>query len=333
MPRQPLLIDTDCGVDDALAMWFLVSLRRFEITTITTVHGNTSAAQAAFNVRRVLSMLPETGRIKVIPGATSSLGPAPIIGPAREVHGEDGLGGGSFAVAHYGAAPANAADIIESEVVKAGGDLSIICLGPLTNIAQWIQKYGPPGGRIQGLTVMGGAVAVHGNATAAAEANLARDPYSAHIVFSADWGDHKPLLIPLDATMRATLANEEATALERSTHPLATLIVPGYRLFRDYTRRLSRDTSTNPCHDLLAAAAMSGECAIETSSLPIAIVTAKGLACGQTIADFRVPLWARFGVPPDIADFHEILVAIDADVDGFRRLFRHHVLNDLNTGA
>jgi inosine-uridine nucleoside N-ribohydrolase len=217
----PVLIDTDPGIDDALALLFAWSSPEIRVEVITTVAGNVPVAAANTNVARLLALRRPAPRPVVAPGAVGPL--ARALNTATRYHGEDGLGDLPDWPA---AAPLNespgAVSVIVDAARRHGGELTLIALGPLTNVALALKEDAAAIGQIGRVVAMGGAVDVPGNVTPAAEFNMNVDPEAAHRVLAAGL----PLdIVPLDATRQAVLprAGMRAT-LARSPGPVAARI-------------------------------------------------------------------------------------------------------------
>ena len=188
--RIPLLIDTDPGVDDALALLMAFDDPRHDVVGITIAAGNVGLAHT---VRNALKLCEVAGNpAPVFAGATG-----PLLHPARDagyVHGRDGFGEIGYDAPSRNAENEHAALAILRLSHAHAGKLLLVCLGPLTNLALALRLDPTLPSRIARLVVMGGAVTAHGNITAAAEFNIAFDPEAAHIVFQsfertelADW--------------------------------------------------------------------------------------------------------------------------------------------------
>jgi inosine-uridine nucleoside N-ribohydrolase len=217
----PVLIDTDPGIDDALALLFAWSSPEIRVEAITTVAGNVPLEAASTNVLRLLALRRPSPRPVVAAGAASPL--ARTLTTATRYHGQDGLGDLPDwpAVEPLGESP-DAVSVILGAARRYGRELTIIALGPLTNLALALKADAAAIGRVGRVVTMGGAVDVPGNVTPTAEFNMNVDPEALHRVLAAGL----PLdLVPLDATRQAVLprAGMRAT-LARSPGPLAARI-------------------------------------------------------------------------------------------------------------
>ena len=177
----PIWIDTDTGVDDAVALLCALKLDKLAIRGISAVAGNVEHAKTFKNCRNVLAY---AGRedIKVYPGAIKPM--CVELDDASEVHGKDGLGGVVIPESPAKEETMHAWDAIYEAAKKEGGKLQIVAVGPLTNIANAIISHPDLKDMVERILIMGGA-AVGGNATMAAEFNIYADPHSAETVMQS----------------------------------------------------------------------------------------------------------------------------------------------------
>ncbi len=179
--RIPLLIDTDPGVDDALALLMAFNDTRHDVVALTIAAGNVGLDHTVANALKLCEICGVD--VPVLAGAD-----APLLHPALDaayVHGRDGFGDTGYAPSAREAEPEHAALAILRLSHEHAGHLLLVALGPLTNIALALKLDPSLPQRIARCVVMGGAVSAHGNITAAAEFNIAFDPESAHLVFAA----------------------------------------------------------------------------------------------------------------------------------------------------
>jgi purine nucleosidase len=179
--QTPLFIDTDPGVDDALALLMAFNDPQHRVVGLTIAAGNVGLRHTVANALKLCEVAGVDA--PVFAGCES-----PLLHPARDaayVHGQDGFGDTGYAVASRNAEAEHAALAILRLSHEHAGRLLLVALGPLTNLALALRLDPTLPQRIARIVVMGGAVSAHGNITAAAEFNIAFDPEAAHIVFSA----------------------------------------------------------------------------------------------------------------------------------------------------
>jgi pyrimidine-specific ribonucleoside hydrolase len=205
-----VIIDTDPGVDDALALLFALKSPELRIEAVTTVAGNVGVDQCYQNVFRIFDLLrlPDKDRPPVFMGASEPLDREGI--SSEEIHGRDGLGD-YLPKATYPSPVKYAPDAIIAWAEKYPGEMCLITLGPLTNLALAIQKKKASLNNLRAVIIMAGAFTVPGNITPRAEYNMYVDPLAAQIVLQA--GLSTPVtMVGLDVTREVILTQEEVNA-------------------------------------------------------------------------------------------------------------------------
>jgi purine nucleosidase len=200
----PVLIDTDPGIDDAVALALAARLPSLQVVGITTCHGNTDVFRATRNAREVTRRVGLDAPITT--GAAAPLRrPAH---PARETHGDEGLG---YWIPEDGPRqePDRAAETI-AEATLANHGLTMICLGPLTNLARTLASFGHVASELGRVFIMGGTIGVRGTQTRWSEFNWWGDPEAVEVVLAAGLDIR---LVPLDVTRRIVVPGEAVRAL------------------------------------------------------------------------------------------------------------------------
>ena len=320
MRAQAVAIDTDPGIDDALALILAFRSPELSVELITTVAGNVPVRQGTENARRLLTLIASGSTPPIAMGAARPL--ARRLYTARDVHGSDGLGGMSrlrdpsgdlrFPIA-VPRAERDAAGRLVELARRCGASLTVIALGPLTNIATAIRRDRKAMRGIRRLVVMGGAVRVPGNVTPCAEFNIFVDPDAAQEVMESGI----PItLVPLDATRQVRLTRERLRRhLGRSRKPLATAM-----------RALTRDLLSGslgregfPMHDPLAVASVIVPGLLRIEPFPMRVELRGADTLGMTLADRRGSMGAESG-------WHRIDVATGVDVRTALDLLAERVL-------
>ncbi len=199
----PVILDVDTGIDDALALAYAVSTAGLDLVAVTTVAGNIDVYRATTNTLNVLSFLGHED-VPVHRGATH-----PLARPHRaasHVHGEDGLGGADLPTSSRQPEMTPGPATIVRLARERPGEMTLIAVGPLTNLAIALNVEPRIAELIPRVVVMGGAYHVPGNVTPHAEFNIWEDPEAAAQVFAAGFDDLT--LIGLDVTMRVGLRRE-----------------------------------------------------------------------------------------------------------------------------
>jgi purine nucleosidase len=296
---QKIIIDCDPGIDDALALVFAHGHPQLELLGITTVAGNVDLGQTTANALRVREFagLPE---VPVTAGC-----PGPLARPtlhARHVHGSSGLGAARIPPASSGPADGHAVDYLAAAISAEPGQITLIAIGPLTNIALAVRRYPHLVSQVGNFVIMGGS-AGRGNTTPAAEFNIAADPEAAAIVFGAGW---PVTMIGLDVTRqaRATAAvRDRMRGLGRLADDLLLPSLSGYRGRRGPG---SAPADGPAVHDVCAVARVAAPGLITCVPARVEVETAGRWTAGMTVTDFTA-------APGDC----NAQVAVAIDVGGF----------------
>jgi purine nucleosidase len=302
MPEAPtrVIVDCDPGVDDALALLYLAGRPDVRIEAIGTVHGNVPAATAARNALRIL----EIAGLDEVPVAVGAARPmAQALSTAEFVHGSDGLGNTSQPEPRGRVTGEPAAQQLVRLARAHPGELSLLAVGPLTNIGVALLLEPQLPNLLRQVIVMGGAFSVPGNVSALAEANIANDPEAAHLVMSAGW----PLrLVSLDVTHKTLLRRAQLARLERADSDIAHFAWAALQFYLDvYERRVGERAC--PVHDGLAAILLLHP-GLATWERGVVDVELRGaLTRGATLVDRR---WGEAPAPGRVPV--DIAVGVDA---------------------
>ncbi|MFR9728957.1 nucleoside hydrolase [Saccharopolyspora sp. MS10] len=194
MPKK-IVIDCDPGIDDALAIALAHGNPDLDVVGLTTVAGNVGLAHTTNNARCLSAFYGMDAPVAA--GADRPLVREPVV--AEQVHGGNGLGGVRLPAATSTASAGYAADFLVDALAAAPGQIGLVAVGPLTNIALAVRKEPRIVEWARELVIMGGSY-TRGNRTPAAEFNVLADPEAAAIVFGAGW---RPVMIGLDLTAQA----------------------------------------------------------------------------------------------------------------------------------
>ena len=289
---KKIILDCDPGIDDALAIVYAAGCADLDLLGITTVVGNVSLAKTTSNALRVCEFIGAA--VPVTPGCAVPLLRPPIT--AEHVHGSDGLGGAMLPAASSRPRPGHASDFIIDAVLAAPGEITLVAIGPLTNVALALRREPRIAREVQDFVIMGGS-ATRGNVTPAAEFNIACDPEAASIVFSAGW---TVTMVGLDATLQA-LADEQVVGQLGALGRLAdVLLVPCLGGYGDSGR------GAPAVHDLCAVAYVANSGLLGCQPARVEVETAGRWTSGMTVTDFRAS-------PPEC----NALVATTVDVPAF----------------
>lgn len=227
-PRR-ILIDTDPGVDDAMAIFYALASPELEVVGLTTVFGNAHVEVCTANAIRILDIAGRAD-IPVAQGAARPLA-MPYRGPADFVHGANGLADVTLPPPSRTPHALDAAHFIIEQVDAAPGEITLVPVGPLTNIALAFLLRPDLPSKLAGIVLMGGNAFVPGNASPAAEANILNDPEAADLVFGADCPITMCGLDVTEATVMTSAQIATISAIDNARARLAAQILPFYRDF------------------------------------------------------------------------------------------------------
>ena len=228
MPRK-LVIDTDPGVDDAMAILMALASPELHVLGLTTIFGNASTDTTTQNALRLVE-IGGNGEVPVARGADTPL-TTPYLGPVPQVHGHNGLGDAPLPIPTHQPIEGPAADFLWRQVSAYPNDVTLLALGPLTNLALALQKYPELATLVEEVVVMGGNALVPGNATPVAEANINNDPEAADLVFGADWS---VTMVGLDVTHQINLPGATIDRLAAIDSAPARLLADALPLYRGF---------------------------------------------------------------------------------------------------
>lgn len=223
-----VIIDTDPGIDDAAAIFMAFASPDLSVEAMTTVYGNGTIEDCT---RNALILLEAAGRsdIPVYQGSGKPLMREPRIG--RLVHGDDALGDKNLPAPKSKVQENNAVSELISRVLANPGEITLIALGPLTNVALALSIEPSMAGALAELIIMGGAVTTYGNASEVASANLYNDPEAAAIVYQSG---AKLVQVGLDVCRKVLVDEEQLTFISQAQTPttdLLSLISPTLKNF------------------------------------------------------------------------------------------------------
>jgi len=304
-----ILIDTDPGVDDAMAILFALRSPELEVLGLSAVYGNTDVEYTAQNALRLVE-LEGNQHIPVAQGAAR-----PLINPLRnkgqQVHGVDGMGGTNPPPPKGKLQAMTAAQLIIETARAHPGEIVLVPVGPLTNIALALRLEPRLPELVKEVVIMGGVARPPGNASPVGEANIVNDPHAASIVFNAGW---KLTMVGLDVTMKTVMTPDYLESIRQAGNPATELIfsiLPFYQAFHNQVYGMGGAIHT---HDPSAIAYLINPALYHTQELPVFVET-EGHCAGQTVPDPRRQ-WE--GVPL-------INVCLEVDPPGVLDLFRQRL--------
>jgi inosine-uridine nucleoside N-ribohydrolase len=308
-----IILDTDPGLDDALALFLALASPEVHLEAITTVSGN---VHVDLTTRNALALLELTGRttIPVARGCDRPIARQPVI--ADYVHGQNGLGGVALPEPRLQPVKQHAVDVIIEKVMAAPQEITLVPVGPLTNIALALRKEPRIAEYVREVVIMGGALRVPGNVTPEAEFNIYADPHAAHIVFHAGWPVR---LVTLDVTNKTLLEREQVQRLASNGNPVTWLIQQMVENFLN-TFGIPRGISAFQMHDPLCLSAAFQPELITWEPAYVDVELASSLTLGETVAYFSN---RKEDIDPSLERLHtpNMLTSVGVDVERFISLY------------
>lgn len=328
-PRVPLIVDVDTGIDDSLALLYLMASPEAEIVAITCTAGNVPARQVATNNLAWLELCGYAD-VEVALGAE-----IPIVQPlmtTEETHGPQGIGYAELPAPTRPVSERHATEVWIDEARRRPGEIVGLVTGPLTNLALAVKLCPELPSLLKRLVIMGGAFNHAGNTLPTTEWNIAVDPESAKIVFDAFSGlpaDRHPIICALDVTERIEMRPEHIAALAReagstpdeiispedavgtrstASHAVIRHLSDAVRFYMEFHRAYDQGFLAH-MHDPFAAAVALDPSLAVTRPATVDMELAGTLTRGQTVADWR-GMWER----P-----HNAAIVVDTDPEEFFR--------------
>lgn len=281
MSMQPrrIIIDTDPGIDDSLAMLLAAASPEVQLEGVTVVHGNCSAEQGTINALSVLE-LAHASHVPVARGCDLPLVQPPLLAP--ETHGGHGLGYAKLLPPRARPLPQRGCDFLIEKIMTNPGEITLVAIGPLTNLAIAIRQEPRIIENVKEVFIMGGAMRHEGNTTPLAEFNTFVDPHAAHIVYHSGM----PItLVPLDVTYQVVLSEADVGRLDSLPSGIPGFIRDATRFymeFHDEFQKIEGCVINDPL--VLALTFVPGLCDYEEQYVDVDL--SGGVSMGNTFADF-----------------------------------------------
>ena len=298
---QSLIIDTDPGQDDAVAILLALASPEINLLGITTVAGNVPLALTQVNARKICDLAGRTD-MQVFAGLDR-----PLVRPlvtAEHVHGRTGLDGPVLPDPETPLQEQHAVDyIIDTLRREPAGSVTLAPIGPLSNIAMAMQRAPDIIPRIRQIILMGGAYFEVGNITPAAEFNIYVDPHAAQIVFASGV---PVIMMPLDVTHKALTRTDRVASLRAIGNRTGVAVAEMLEFFERFDEA-KYGSDGGPLHDPCTVAWMIAPDIFNGRPCNVEIETASPLTMGMTVVD-----WWQVSSRP-----HNALVIGDLDADRF----------------
>lgn len=312
---KKIIIDTDPGIDDAMAILFALAAPELEVVGLTTIFGNVETPLATHNALHLLEFAGKS-HIPVAQGAERPLHVA-FRGPSAFVHGTDGLGETNQTPPETKPVGQSAAQFIVETIMAHPGEITLVPVGPLTNIALAFMLEPRIVQHVAQVVIMGGAATVNGNVNPAAEANIYNDPHAADLVFTAGW----PItMVGLDVTTKVIMDEPYLAALQAPGRKTGTYIYDIVRFYLRFHQQVHQVYAAYT-HDPSAIAYLLDPTLFHTEQGAIRVIT-EGIARGHTLMDRRGH-WSR---PNEWSTHLPINVCLDVDAERLLALYQQRIL-------
>lgn len=272
------LIDTDTASDDAVALVMALNHPDVRIEAITVVAGNVSLKQG---VQNALYTVERCGKqVPVYEGLEK-----PLLRPlktAQYVHGQDGMGDIDLPLSGRRPADGHAVNVIIDTIRRFVGEITLVTLGPLTNVAVALLRDPSTASKVEKCVIMGGIGFGHGNVVPAAEYNVWVDPEAAKIVFESDL---PIVMVGWDVSQRFATFNDEEAEKIRSVSPLGQFCVDIQRCLREFGMNELKLVGFDLPDPIAMAVALDPKVATVTKRLHVAVETRSELTRGATVVD------------------------------------------------
>lgn len=276
--RKKIIIDTDPGTDDAIALMLALNSPELDVQAITVVPGNVTAKQGLENALRMVSLANRCD-IPVAGGAQHPLFQKLIT--AEFWHGKNGLANVELPPSKCKADARWGPDLIIQMIHAQPHEITLVPIGPLTNIALAVEKDPSIVPLVKGVVLMGGSIS-GGNVNAAAEANIYNDPEAAQIVFQAGW----PLtMVGLDVGNMTLFTQKDVDELKKTSGPENDFMVQVTQFLVDLSAKFG-DTGS-PMYDPLAVGTAIDPSIVTTEPMHVDVETRGEFTRGETVANRR----------------------------------------------
>jgi purine nucleosidase len=302
---QKILFDTDPGIDDACAILLALASPELSVEGLSIVHGNCSLEQATRNALSVLE-LANAGHIPVAKGCELPLVQPSLLAP--ETHGDTGLGYANLPAPHAKPTGQHGIDFLIQKILAAPGEITLVAIGPLTNVALAIRQEPRLLEALKQIIIMGGALRYEGNTTALAEFNTYVDPHAAQIVYHTGI---PTTLVPLDVTYQCILTRDDVKRLQKIDSPITTFVAESTRFYMEFHDEYQKIEGC-VINDPLALALTFAPELCDYQELPVDVDLSGGISMGKTVADFynysKKPANLRVALGVRARDFMDLFV-------------------------
>src|SRR5688572_22542757 len=305
MTLKRILIDADPGIDDACAILLALASPELSLEGLSIVHGNCSLEQGTINGMAILE-LANARHVPVAKGCALPLVQPSLLAP--ETHGDTGLGYAKLPAPRTSPIRQHGVDFLIEQILKSPGEITLLAIGPLTNVALAIRQEPRVVEALKEIIIMGGALRYEGNTTALAEFNTYVDPHAAHIVYHAGI---PTTLVPLDVTYHCILTPADVSRLLRTDSPVTKFVAESTRFYMEFHDEYQKIEGC-VINDPLALALTFAPELCTYRELPVDVDLSGGISMGKTVADFynygKKPANMRVALGVQSRDFMDLFV-------------------------
>lgn len=290
-----MFIDCDPGVDDSVAILFALYRPDIDLVGISTSTGNVSAEQGAINALRILKLAGREGTVPVCVGAEQSITgrrePFPDF-----IHGNNGTGNVELPSTEQRPVNMDVCDFMYQKACEFEGELVLVTLGRMTNVANTLRKYPDYAKKIKRVVSMGGSVGLCGNVSPCVEANIGGDPEAADIAVMADWD---MTLVGLDVTLQTHLTRADISSLQKycdlRKKAAVAFVSEELKYYMNGSRVQNYTMDYSPLHDPLAMVVAVDPSVVTTKKM-VTRIECQGQYCrGRVVVDLREqPMEGRY---------------------------------------
>ncbi|GLT92815.1 hypothetical protein SLE2022_106310 [Rubroshorea leprosula] len=320
IPAEPkkIIIDTDPGIDDAMAIFVALRSPEVEVIGLTTIYGNVYTTLATRNALHLLEVAGRTD-IPVAEGSHVTITKGTKLRIADFVHGADGLGNQNFPPPQGKKIDKSAAEFLVEQANLYPGKVTVVALGPLTNIALALELDPSFAKNIGQVVLLGGAFAVNGNVNPAAEANIFGDPDAADIVFTSG---ADILAVGINVTHQVVLTDADREKLENSSGKFAQYLCKILNVYFAYHHE-AYSTKGVYLHDPAAILAAINP-SLVTYTEGVVRVQITGITRGLTVLYNKQK---RFGEVTEWSDKPTVKVAVTVDAPAIVKLVMDRLMD------
>ncbi|KAK1371237.1 putative uridine nucleosidase 2 [Heracleum sosnowskyi] len=315
---KKMIIDTDPGIDDAMAIFVALNSPEVDVIGLTTIYGNVYTTLATRNALHLLEVAGRTD-IPVAEGSHVTITQGTKLRIADFVHGTDGLGNQNFPPPKGKPIKQSAAEFLVEQANLYPGEVSVVALGPLTNIALAIQLDSNFTKNVGEIVILGGAFSVNGNVNPAAEANIFGDPDAADIVFTSG---ANILAVGINVTHQVVMTDADRVTLSKASGKFAEYLCKILEVYFSYHRE-AYCTKGVYLHDPTALLAAVHPSLLTYTEGAVRVQT-NGITRGMTLFYNKQK---RFGEVTEWSDKPSVKVAVTVDAPKIVKLVMDRLMS------